>query len=696
LPLGASWIAEDLAGAGYRSIGALPARAVAPLTVGVRSRPVAVGVVLSEIQRDTLRDLCDTLVPSLAVPGDKAGFYARSASDLGVPEAVEQALGAQVPGDQLAGLRSLLDAIADEGFADAAPPEREAVVQAFMDAGPESLAGMSAFKGLALMLFYALPDPQTGRNPNWEAIGYPGPVSAPPDVPKPIVLVRPTTDEMVLDADVCVVGSGAGGGVIAGTLAVEGKHVIVLELGGYFNESDFNQLELWAYENLFYGGGLLTTDTGSIGILAGTGLGGGTTVNWTNCIRTRDDVREQWEREFGLEGVAGPDYEAHLDAVWGRLGVNDRCSDYNGPHQRLQEACEALGYEFVRITRNADPETYDPETAGFMSFGDQSGSKRGTLKTYLQDAFDRGAQIVARCNAERILVDAGRAVGVEGTYTDPEDGHVSRVIVRAPQVVAACGALATPALLLRSGIGGRAVGDYLRLHPAGAVLGLYDEPQRPWWGPPQAALTPQFADLEDGFGFLVESAPTVPGLQAGSVPWHGGRIHKDWMAEGANASGLIFFIRDRGNGRVTIDRDGNSVWSYRMTDRLDDRHFRRGQAELVRLHDAAGARGLISYQRKVSRWDRDSGEPAEPFAQRLHDASYDPYEIAKFSAHQMGSARMGNNPKTSVADPWGELHDTPGVWIGDSSALPTAPGTNPMITIMALARRTATAMAAAR
>ena len=652
---------------------------------------VAVNVVLSEIQRDTLRALCDTFVPSLSVPGDLSDFYARSASDLGVPQAVETALGASVPKGQLAGLRGLLDAIAAQGFADAPPPGREAIVRGFMEAGPEALAGMSAFKGLALMLFYGMPD-QAGRNPNWDAIGYPGPVSAPPEAPKPIALVAPTTNEMVLDADVCVVGSGAGGGVIAGTLAGEGKHVVVLEMGGYYNESDFNQLELWAYENLFLGGGLMATEDGSLALMAGSNLGGGTTVNWTNCIRTRDNVREQWEREFGLEGVAGPDYDAHLDAVWERLGVNDDCSDYNGPHQRLQEACEALGYDFVRITRNADRNAYDPGNAGFLSFGDQSGSKQGTLKTYLQDAFEHGAQVVARCRADRIVVEGGRAAGVEATYTDPS-GTTARVLVRAPQVVAAGGALETPALLLRSSIGGPAVGDYLRLHPAGSVVNVYDEPQKGWWGAPQTGLSREFADLEDGYGFLVESSAALPGLGAATVPWHGGRIHKDWMAAGPTSAPFVFLIRDRGTGRVGIDDNGNAVWHYAMTDRLDDRHYRRAQAELVRLHAAAGAKQIISYHRTVSHWTE--GEDPETFAAALHDAPLDPYDCAKFALHQMGSARMGNDPKTSVADPWGELHDTPGVWIGDASAFPTASGTNPMITVMALARRTAAAMNAA-
>jgi choline dehydrogenase-like flavoprotein len=227
------------------------------------------------------------------------------------------------------------------------------------------------------------------------------------------------------------------------------------------------------------------------------------------------------------------------------------------------------------------------------------------------------------------------------------------------------------------------------------MLGVYDGPQKGWWGPPQAALTKEFADVEDGYGFLVESAPVMPGLAGATIPWHGGRVHKDWMATSADASIFIFLIRDRGAGRVTIDRDGNPVWTYAMLDALDDRLYRQGQAELVKMHEAAGAHALYTYHRTVSHWDRSGAESAEAFAQRLYDAPLDPYEVSKFSAHQMGSARMGNNPKSSVANPWGELHDTPGVWIGDASAFPTASGTNPMITIMALARRTATAMAAA-
>ena len=144
---------------------------------------------------------------------------------------------------------------------------------------------------------------------------------------------------------------------------------------------------------------------------------------------------------------------------------------------------------------------------------------------------------------------------------------------------------------------------------------------------------------------------------------------------------------------MTIDRDGNAVHSYHLSDPLDDANFRAGLVELVKLHELAGAEEIITFHRRLTRWQR--GEDLEAFKQRVHDAPLTPHEHAMFALHQMGSCRMGPDPATSVADPWGQLHDTPGVWIGDASAFPTASGTNPMLTTMALAHRTAGAIVAA-
>jgi choline dehydrogenase-like flavoprotein len=649
-------------------------------------------VTLSEIQRDTLKQVCDTFVPAVDVPDDPTGFFARPASALAIPGAIEAQLASgAVPEEQVEGLRQLLDALAGQGFNEAPQAAREQLLHGFMDSDPGALAGLSAFRGLTLMLFYGIPDPSTGRNPNWEAIGYPGPRATPPsedEAPKTIAVTRPSAADLTLTAEVVVIGSGSGGGVIAGELAAAGKDVVVLEAGGYYNESDFNQLELWAYEKLYRAGGVAQTANGSMALMTGSNLGGGSTVNWTNCVRTHDWVRDEWEHEHGLEGLTGKDYDGHLDAVWKRLQVNDKCSDFNGPTLRMQEGCEKLGWDFRTITRNADRDRYDADLAGLLGFGDVTGAKLGTLKTYLQDAADAGARFVVDCRVERILVENGRAAGVTGTYRDAA-GHIASVAVRAQTVVVAAGALDTPAVLLRSGIGGPAAGDYLRLHPATAMPAVYDEPQEAWWGAPQTALSAEFANLGDGFGFLIETSHASPSVTGSAVPWVTGQQHKEYMAQGAVTSSLVMLIRDRGHGRVTIDAAGNPVHAYDLHDAIDVKNFRRALAELARLNAAAGAQEIYTLHRKLVRWSRATGEDIEVFAQRAHDAPLDPYEHATFSLHHMGSARMGKDPATSVADPWGQLHDTPGVWIGDASAFPSASGTNPMITTMALAHRTA-------
>src|SRR3954462_14611227 len=657
----------------------------------------APSVTLSEIQRDTLKQVCDTFVPAVDVPDDPTGFFARPASALQIPDAIEAQLASGAgPEEQLEGLRQLLDALAAQGFNEAPQAAREQMLHGFMDADPGALAGLSAFRGLTLMLFYGIPDAATGRNPNWEAIGYPGPRAAPPspdEAPKTISVTRPSSADLTLTADVVVVGSGSGGGVVAGELAKAGKDVVVLEAGGYYNEADFNQLELWAYEKLYRAGGVAQTANGSLVLMTGSNLGGGSTINWTNCLRTTDWVRQEWEIEHGLDGLAGPDYDMHLDAVWERLEVNDKCSDFNGPSLRMKEGCEKLGWDFRTITRNADRDRYDADLAGLMGFGDVTGAKLGTLKTYLQDAADAGARFVVDCRVDRILVEGGRAAGVQGTYLDAE-GDAARVAVRAPTVVVAAGALDTPALLLRSGVGGPAAGDYLRLHPATAVIGIYDDAQKAWWGAPQSALSMEYADLQDGYGYLVETSHASPGVTGTRVPWETGRQHKAGMARGPISSAMVFLIRDRGHGRVTVDGAGNPVHTYPFSDGLDLANFRHGLRTMAVMHEAAGAQEVLTLHRKPQRWKRSTGEAIDDFAARVIAAPLSPFEHATFSLHLMGSARMGKDPRTSVADPWGELHDSAGVWIGDASAFPTASGTNPMLTTMALAHRTAEAIAA--
>src|SRR5215510_2679041 len=388
-------------------------------------------------RRATLRALCDAFFPAITASDDRTGFWSRTASQLQVDDAVAAFIGERVPPPVRVGLLQLLDVLHAQGFIALQPESREGFLEALTSLHPEASPAVAAIKRLILFFAYTLTD-SAGRNPNWAVFGYPGPLAAPRPVPKPVHLTVPARDGDVLEADVCVVGSGAGGSVIAATLAARGYQVVVLEAGGYYNEGDFTQQELWAYSHMFWRGGFTTTADGNVSLLAGANLGGGTSVNYMNCVRTPQWMRAEWAREHGLAGVDEPSFDAHLDAILTRLSVNDACSEYNGPHQRLQAGAELLGYACTRAFRNADPLRHDPGVAGYVGFGDQSASRQDTVRTFLLDACEAGAQVVAHCRADRILVVGGRAAGVKGTYA-PAHGAARPLVVRAPRVVVAGG-----------------------------------------------------------------------------------------------------------------------------------------------------------------------------------------------------------------------------------------------------------------
>lgn len=639
---------------------------------------------LTPVQREVLRALVDTAVPSVPPPDgdDPTGFWGRPGSAVGADVALERFLATLPEADQT-GVAQLLDGLALLGFQHQGRAAREGLLGTALALSPEALVAISTLRGAACLLAHSIPD-DAGRNPFWSEYGYPGPTITPPTDP-PYITPHVPADGEVLEADVVVVGSGAGGGTIAGVLASQGMRVVVLEAGGATSERDYRQLELEASATMMYRGGLSVSADGNIGLLAGATLGGGTTINWHNCVKPSAEVRREWA-EHGLDGLDTEEFDRHLEAVLARISANDSCSDFNGPHQRLTEGAKALGWSVHTAVRNVDPDSYDPVAAGYTQFGDPSGSKRGTLNTYLRDAFDAGAKILACTKADQVCVEGGRTTGVAATYTDPATGQTRRLTVTAPRVVVAGGALETPALLLRSGIGGPAVGKNLYLHPSAGIFGVYPEDQQAWWGPPQAAVMDEFRDLGDGYGLLVEGSQYYPGVFAFQLARRDGAQAKEAMSKLGRMADFLFILRDHTGGEVTIDQTGEAVHTYALTDERDIAAYRKGLRVMAELHVAAGAEELW-FGATPPVFHR--GDDLEAWLAGLDAMHIGAGGLFMGSAHQMGSARMGTDPATSVAKPTGELHDVAGVWIGDTSAFPTPSGANPMLTCMALAHRTA-------
>jgi choline dehydrogenase-like flavoprotein len=637
--------------------------------------------VVRALDRDLVAAVCDTLLPARdaegAADGDRA--WSRSASELGISGRVADGIAAGLAPHVAAAVDSLLGHLGAIDFSDATPARR---VELLHEAAADP-ASRFALKQLKTMVFGDLfgSFDENGRNPIWDEISYPGPISAPPtpaQAPKTIPLEKVSGPAATLTADVCVVGSGAGGAVIAARCAEAGKSVLVLEMGSYKNESDFRQLEAEGAGQMFWGGGLGWSEGGELGLLAGSTLGGGTVINSMACRPLPDDVRADWAAA-GLEGVDGEEWDRYFDTVWTALGANSEATVYNRNAEVLIEGLTASGLEHHRIPRNAELFD-DPTYCGYCNAGCQQGCKRSVLKNYLQDAADAGARFLVDCFVERITTDGERATGVKARVGETE------VTVEAPTVVVACGGIESPALLLRSEIGGPAVGKNLRVHPSYMITGVYDEPVEAWNGQLITVMSFDFQHCLGESGFYISPLGLSPATWAGQSPWTDGEAMRAHFLKFPSMASWHSITHDHGSGQVVLGEDGKALVRWTMTDDELDREVAiRAHTELARVHHAAGAAEIFTFHWSPFHWRR--GEDFDAYIERLEAAA--PEEYTAYSAHQMGSCRMGSSPEDAVADGRGELHDTRGVWVGDASAFPTATGVNPMVSIMVLAERTA-------
>lgn len=648
--------------------------------------------VLSPEQRATLAAVCETLLPKILRTDDAAGLFATDAAAAGTAARVERLITSlRDPADQ-ARLRVLLSILRSRvanlvlggrlrTFTDLEPAAREAILErwAFSSVALRR-AGFQALKRLACIAHFCWPLDR-GSHPAWRAVGYPGPL------PQPVTGVAslPTVaidGDTTLECEVVVVGSGAGGGVAAGVLTAAGRDVVVLEKGPNPGAHDLTQVEGDMLSQLYLDGGLLVTQSGSMPILAGSCVGGGTTINWTTSFPLPRSTREEWDARSGLTLFTGESFARSLDRICRRLNVGTRWNTPGTRDEILERGCRALGWHVDAQPRNVT-DCREGLECGYCGYGCRHGAKNSTATTYLKDAVQGGARLAPHCEAQRIRASRGRVTGVDATVHAP-GGRVARLTVRADTVVVACGAIYTPVLLRRSGLANRNIGRGLRLHPATGVLGVFADRVEPWRGPLQTRYSDQFADLDEGYGARFETGPVHFALPSSGFGWETAERFRDDVSRLAHTSLVGVLLRDRDAGRVAVSRDGCPRVYYEPS-RYDLRHLRvalRGAAELLA---AAGAAEVVSLHTPPVRARPGASGWLDRFAADADARGYTHCRMSYITFHQMASAPMGNDPATSVVRESGETHELRGLYVADASVFPTSSGVNPMITIMAIA-----------
>ncbi len=642
-----------------------------------------------------LAAICDTFVPSIQKSDDPDGYWARSASDAKVAERILEAVENIKEEDQVQ-FNQLLDLLASPLLgatwlgplkpADRLSPAQRALLLKRWASSPLSdlRNGFNSLRKLVGLVYFGdVPGPGQA-NPNWKTIGYQPIESSERQDPDPLAVQKITADT-TLHCAVLVIGSGASGSIVAAQLAAAGKDVIVVDKGGYTPTHAMDQREFPSLQRHFEAGGMLTSLDGGMTVLAGSTLGGGTTVNWAATLRTPDYVLEEWAA-MGNPHFRDKAYQDGFDFIEKRNGVN-ALAQHNQQNLNLLEAAQKMNYKAGAIPLNVRfPHDVPAQTAwkalGFSCYGDRFGIKQGAAQTFLHDAASAGARLFQHVAIEKLIIENGAVTGAEGRVKKPGSNEYFTVKIKAEKVVVASGALHTPVLLLKSGLRHPQLGRNLFLHPVAATASFGSSDTLPWYGPMMSTIVTEFERLDGNFGVRLECPPLHPGLAAFALSWENGETFKEQMAQIRRLSVNIALTRDKFGGRVTVGkRSGQPVVHYKLSD-YDKKHLLRGLAETVRLHEAAGAEQVMVVHNQPIHY-RPKTEKLEDCLAEINRRKWRPNDFGMFSAHQMGTCRMGGNSDAPVK-PNGESREVRNLFVADGSLFPSASGVNPMLSIQAL------------
>ncbi len=509
---------------------------------------------------------------------------------------------------------------------------------------------------------------------------------------------RVITGDVVCNSDVCVIGSGAAGAIIATKLAEEGKSVVLLEKGGYHDGESMNQREADMLPLLWKNAGANFTSNLRIAVAQGCCLGGSTVINDAVCFRIPNPVIDQWN-EKGVS-ISKKEWDDANDEVSNRIHVSEvKDDELNTNALKLKEACEnyLIDGKSIKHGKNqrncgqsfSDPELHSCVKCGFCHIGCHYDTKQSMLVTYIHDALNNenlDYKVYCNCQVDRITHDNnGIATGVDGTFINIDGSEKHRIRVNSKVIIISAGSIASSNLLQKSMIGGSNVGKGVALHPAPFVIGRFEENIYGNRGIPMSYTCHQFGitnDVKKG-GFLIESIFLPIFQMAIAIPTFGSD-HKRMMLDFNKYTMAGIMTRDDPSGTVLMSYNENPKLDYTLSPQTVN-DMARGMAIVASMWFNVGAKSVITSHIDIPEIRNRADIP------KIKDAvRNNPNGLMVGSAHPQGGNKMGDNSEECIVDSDCKVFGFKNLYVCDASVFPTALGVNPQLTVMALATITAT------
>ena len=471
--------------------------------------------------------------------------------------------------------------------------------------------------------------------------------------------------------EVAVIGSGAGGGIAANLL--NQKYEVGIFDKGHFPNGETNN-ETFGYHNFYETNAIQQTRGYKVQLLAGMGIGGGTSINWTTSLRTPDNILSEWDALTQQNNYFNSDsFNKSLDYICQNLNVDETNNKIPQKEIKLAQGLELNKTSYKIIPRNT--KNNDCLESGFSTFGHSDDTINSSYKSWFsKDKFNE-ENIYSNTHVKSLSISNGKATHVNVEH----NGQSYSVAVE--KVILASGSLNTPKILLNSGYKNKHLGQHLKLHPVSGVAGKFSELQNPWAGSMQGIYSDDHLFRKDNYGYLLEGLPMHPSLFFPFFPNNQDNFG-DFISSYNYWSGSIVLTSDTSSGSI-INKNPQHLWKYNLNN-FDHGNLLHGIENLVKANFLAGAEEIMVATSPTMHWKRESNEDIESFIGKVRKVRNEPFRILLGSAHQMGTARIHPNPSEGVIDLNGKVHGLENVYITDSSTFPRCSGVNPMITIQAM------------